>query len=97
MKYKTGAVVLWLRGWLCAREPGLDSYHVNDIYGVPIWRSAQRDIVETKMLILPVVSLGKALCEVPPFLCGRRWCGCAVFLPRYPTLIKDMQVEHELM
>ena len=52
--------------------PYVESYQKtlkNDIHSFPVWRSAYRDSVENKPASL-LVSLGKALNGMPPFLCG---------------------------
>ena len=47
----------------------------NGIHCFPAWRSANRDSVENKPASLLVVSLGKALNEMPPSLCARQMVG----------------------
>ena len=55
--------------------PRVESYQKtlkNDIHSLPTWRSAYKDSVENKPASLFVVSLGKALNEMPRSLCGRQ-------------------------
>ena len=56
-----------------------------------------RDSAENKPASLLVVSLGKALNGMPPFLCGRQMVGPISLSTVVPSLTKDMQTEHELI
>ena len=47
----------------------------NGIHSFPAWRSARRDSVKNKSASLLVVSLGKALNEMPPPSYGRQVAG----------------------
>ena len=52
--------------------------------------------VENKPASLLAMSLGKTLNGLPPSLCGRQVAGQAVFPSWWPSLTKDMHMEHEL-
>ena len=58
--------------------PQVESYQQtfkNGIHSFSAWHSAHRDSVENKPASLLVVSLGKALNEMPPSSCGRQVTG----------------------
>ena len=70
----------------------------NDIPAFVLGVQHERDNAEIMPASSLVVSLGKALSGIPPFLCGRQMVGPS-FLPAAVTQSdgKDLQTEHMFM